>query len=112
MKRTLERVRGTGNVFLDLGFEKTEAENLKMRSDLMIRMVDFYQNSGMTRAVAAKLLGVSQPRLDSLLKGKIDRFSLDALVKIASRAGLTVRLVIGRQPEPAVTTWRERRTRS
>jgi predicted XRE-type DNA-binding protein len=94
MKEKLKRVRGSGNIFLDLGFDKTEAENLKMRSDLMIRIVDFYRRSGMTQAAAAKALGITQPRLNALLKGKIGLFSLDALVNIASRAGLNVRLVI------------------
>jgi predicted XRE-type DNA-binding protein len=87
-------VRGGGNVFLDLGFDRAEAENLRLRSDLMIRLTDYYRKSGMTQAVAAKSLGLTQPRLNALLKGKINLFSLDALVTIASRAGLSVRLVV------------------
>ena len=94
MAEKLKRIRGSGNIFVDLGFEKAEAENLKMRSDLMIRIVGFYQKSGMTQAAAAKALGITQPRLNALLKGKIGLFSLDALVNIANRAGLNVRLVI------------------
>lgn len=94
MAEKLKRVRGSGNIFLDLGFDRPEAENLKMRSDLIIRIVDFYQKSGMTQAAAAKALGLTQPRLNALLKGKIGLFSLDALVNIATRAGLDVRLVI------------------
>src|SRR2546428_7604004 len=94
MTERLKRTRGSGNVFLDLGFDKTQAENLKMRSDLMIRIVQFHRKSGMTQAAAAKALGLTQPRLNALLKGKIGQFSLDALVNIASRAGLNVRLVV------------------
>jgi len=90
----LKIVRGSGNVFIDLGFDKVEAENLKMRSDLMIRIVEFHRKSGMTQAAAAKALDLTQPRLNALLKGKIGQFSLDALVNIASRAGLNVRLVV------------------
>jgi len=48
----------------------------------------------MTQAAAAKALGLTQPRLNALLTGKIGLFSLDALVNIASRAGLNVRLVV------------------
>ena len=48
----------------------------------------------MTQAAAAKALGLTQPRLNALLRGKIGLFSLDALVNIASRAGLNVRLVV------------------
>ena len=94
MKQRLKRVRGSGNVFLDLGFDKTEAENLKLRSELMMRIEEFYRESGMKQAAAAKALGITQPRLNALLKGKIGLFSLDALVNIATRAGLNVRLVV------------------
>jgi predicted XRE-type DNA-binding protein len=94
MTEKLKYIWGSDNIFVDLGFEKAEAENLKLRSDLMIRIVQFYRSSGMTQAKAAKTLGLTQPRLNALLKGKIGLFSLDALVNIASRAGLNVRLVI------------------
>lgn len=96
MVEKLKYVRGSDNIFTDLGFPKAEAENLKMRADLMIRIVDFYKKSGMTQAAAAKMLGITQPRLNALLKGKISLFSLDALVNIANRAGLNVRLVVRR----------------
>ena len=86
--------RGSGNVFRDLGFSEPEAENLKLRSELMIRIESYYRESGMTQMAAAKTLGLTQPRLNALLKGKLSQFSLDALVNIASRAGLNVRLVV------------------
>ena len=94
MTKKLKFVRGSGNVFLDLGFDKTEAVSLKLRSELMMRIESFYRESGMTQAAAAKALGLTQPRLNALLKGKITQFSLDALVNIATRAGLNVRLVV------------------
>lgn len=94
MTEKLKDVRGSGNIFIDLGFNKIEAENLRLRSDLMIRIVEFYRKSGMTQAAAAKALGLTQPRLNALLKGRLSLFSLDALVNIASRAGLNVRLVV------------------
>ena len=97
MKERLKRIRGSGNVFLDLGFDKAEAGNLKLRSELMMRIEEFYRQSGMTQAAAAKALGITQPRLNALLKGKIGLFSLDALVNIATRAGLNVRLVASRR---------------
>jgi len=93
MKEGLKCIRGSGNVFRDLGFDKGEAENLKMRSDLMIQIGMFYQRSALTEAQAAKRLGITRPRLRALLKGKIGQFSLDALVTIASRAGLNVQLL-------------------
>lgn len=94
MSGKLKITRGSGNVFADLGFDKAEAENLRLRAELMMRIEDFYRKSGMTQSQAAEALGLTQPRLNALLKGKIGLFSLDALVNIANRAGLNVRLVI------------------
>lgn len=94
MARKLKITTGTGNIFLDLGIPKVEAKNLKLRSELMMQIDDLCRESGMTQAQAAKALGLTQPRLNALLKGRIGLFSLDALVNIASRAGLNVRLVV------------------
>ena len=94
MAQKLKRIRGSDNIFADLGFPPGEAENLKMRSDLMLGIEVFYRRSGLTQAQAAKRLGITQPRLNALLKSRIEQFSLDALVNIANRAGLDVRLVI------------------
>ena len=96
MSERLKITRGSGNVFLDIGFDKNEAENLRLRAELMMRIDEFYESSGMTQAKAAKLLGLTTPRLNALLKGKITLFSLDALVNIASRAGLGVRLLVNK----------------
>ena len=94
MKERVKVTRSSGNVFSDLGFDKAEAESLKLRSELMMRIDDFYRRSGMTQAAAAKALGITQPRLKALLKGRIGLFSLDTLVAIATRAGLNVSLVV------------------
>ena len=87
MSGKLKITRGSGNVFRDIGFDKDEAENLKLRSELMMRIEDFYEKSGMTQAEAAKTLGLTTPRFNALLKGRIGLFSLGALVNIATRAG-------------------------
>jgi len=92
MSRKLKMERGSGNVFIDLGFPPDEARNLLMRSELMIRIGRFVKDSGLTQARAARLLGLTQPRLNAMLKGRIDLFSLDALVNAAVRAGLEVEL--------------------
>ena len=94
MAEKLKYTRGSGNIFIDLGFPKAEAENLRIRADVTICIIRFFRESGMTQVAAAKLLGLTQPRLNALLKGRIDLFSLDALVNIAGRAGLKVRLLV------------------
>jgi predicted XRE-type DNA-binding protein len=94
MSEKLKITPSSGNVFRDIGFDKDEAESLKLRSELMMRIEDFYEKSGMTQAEAARRLGLTAPRFNALLKGKIGIFSLDALVNIATRAGLSVRLLV------------------
>jgi predicted XRE-type DNA-binding protein len=90
------RRRSSGNVFSDLGFQAEEALNLKMRSDLMIRLSALIDARGLTQAQAAALFGVTQPRVSDLLRGKIDRFSIDTLVAMLGHAGVDVRIVVGR----------------
>ena len=68
------------------------AVNMKARSDLMIEIRKVVESWMVIQAVAAKQLGVNQPRLNDLLRGRIAKFSLDALMKLAPRAGLAVEL--------------------
>lgn len=64
-----------------------EAANLKVRAELMRRIASLVQESGATQAVVAERCGITQPRMNDLLRGRISRFSLDALVNIASALG-------------------------
>lgn len=75
-----------------------EAENMKLRSVLMTALKDHLSRSGMSQAQAAKLFGVTQPRVSDLMRGKINLFALDALVNMAAAAGLQIEM---RVLEPA-----------
>jgi predicted XRE-type DNA-binding protein len=70
------------------------AENMKIRSALMMELQELVRSKGWAEEEAAGHLGVTQPRLKDLLRGRIDNFSLDALVLLAARAGLAVQLQI------------------
>jgi predicted XRE-type DNA-binding protein len=72
----------------------TEAENMKLRSSLMIAISEAVSAWHVTQMDAAIRLGVTQPRLNDLLRGRVGKFSLDALVALAVRAGLAVHLEI------------------
>lgn len=96
----LMMTKGSGNVFADLGFGAEEAQNLLLRSQTMMAVATWYEASGLTQAKAAKALGITQPRLNQVLKGRISEFSLDALVNMATRAGMRVGLTI--RPVPRV----------
>ena len=84
--------RSSGNVFQDLGFGPDEAEHLRIRSALMATLRQVIEDRGLTQAKAATLLGVSQPRISDLVRGKIDLFSIDTLVDMLARAGFQVTL--------------------
>lgn len=90
MSEKLKMTVGSDNVFRDLGFVGEEAENLKLRAELMSRIRQL--TKGYTQQEAAKMLGVTQPRLNQLLKGRIELFSIDALVNMLGRAGLRVKM--------------------
>ena len=87
----------SGNVFADLGFGVEEAQNLKIRSDLMIELTKLIEARGLTQTAAAQLLGVTQPRISDLVRGKIDRFSVDSLIEMLGHAGATVSFVVTAQ---------------
>jgi predicted XRE-type DNA-binding protein len=82
----------SGNVFADLGFDPAEAAILQMRAKLMSDLREFIVSRRMTQAEAATLLGVSQSRVSDLTRGKWEKFSLEMLITLESRAGRKVTL--------------------
>ena len=94
MTEKLKMTRGSGNVFRDLGFPPEEAQNLLLRSDLMTRIERYVKTSGLKQKDASARLGVTQPRLNDLMKGKIQKFSLDALVNMLGHAGMRVEVSV------------------
>lgn len=71
-----------------------EAENMRLRSRLLMALAVRIEEQGWTQKAAAERLGVTQPRVSDLVRGKIDLFSLDALVNMAVAAGLRVQLSV------------------
>jgi predicted XRE-type DNA-binding protein len=71
-----------------------DAENMKLRSMLIMALKNHIMRTGISQAEAAKLLGVTQPRVSDLMRGKINLFGLDALVNMATAAGLHLELRI------------------
>jgi predicted XRE-type DNA-binding protein len=79
------------SVFYDL-FSAAKAAEMEMRAQLLMGLEHWLEKSRMTQADAAKVLGVTQARVSDLKRGKIDRFSMDLLVRLAARAGLKPKL--------------------
>ena len=82
------------NVWEAIEDDPVVAENLKLRSMLMIELERHITRQKWTQAEAARRLGVTQPRISNLIHGKIDAFSLDLLVKMATAAGLRVSIKV------------------
>jgi len=80
----------TSNVFRDLGFGAEEAANLKLRAMLMVELEKYIQEKHLTQKRAAERLGVTQPRISDLMRGKIELFSVDTLITMLTHAGLKV----------------------
>lgn len=85
-------VNSSGNVFIDLGYSPDEAAILQMRADLMADLRKFIRAKKLTQAKAAEILGVSQSRVSDLIRGKWERFSLEMLITLATKAGMRVTL--------------------
>ncbi|MBM3909024.1 MAG: XRE family transcriptional regulator [Gemmatimonadetes bacterium] len=83
----------SGNVFLDAGFPRPEAARLLVRSRLMILATEHIRKRRMTQARAAKLMGVTQPRVSDLMRGRIELFSVDTLIDMLARLGVSVSIV-------------------
>jgi predicted XRE-type DNA-binding protein len=69
-----------------------EAENMKLRSSLMMALKAHIARTGLSQSQAAKLFGVTQPRISDLMRGKINLFGLDSLVNMAAAAGMHVEM--------------------
>ncbi len=80
-------IAGSGNVFLDLGFDVAEARVMALRMRLMVRLREHLQEKGYTQVETANRLGMTQPRVSALFKGSWRDFSMDMLLTFAIRAG-------------------------
>lgn len=77
-----------------LGDNAAQAANMKARAELMRTLQGLVRQTGWTQVEAARRCGITQPRMNDLLRGRISRFSLDALVNIAAASGRQVRIVL------------------
>ena len=81
-----------GNVFADLGLD--DAENLRLRAQLMIEVKRFVEDSGLKQREAAKAMGTTETRLSEILHGRIEKCTIDRLVNMLAQVGRHVRLAV------------------
>jgi predicted XRE-type DNA-binding protein len=85
-------IKSSGNVFIDLGYSPDEAAILQIRADLMADIRKIIKARKLTQAKASEILGISQSRVSDLVRGKWERFSLEMLITLATRAGIHISL--------------------
>lgn len=90
MTRQKEWEKSSGNIFEDVGFSEGEAEELQLRSSMMLVLNKYIKNKGFTQEQAAVALRVSQPKISNLMSGKVDLFSINMLLAMLNRAGFHV----------------------
>ena len=83
------------NVFSDLGFSKAEAAALQARVTLAVEIERYIEKNGLTQAKAAAAFGVPQPTISKIVRGDLSRLSVEYLLKMLARVGVTVQLVAG-----------------
>jgi predicted XRE-type DNA-binding protein len=94
MEAKVMEIQTFDNVFDALADTPTEAANLKARSELLSALKARVRSWDLWQEVAANRLGITRPRLNDLLQGKMAKFSLDALVNLATASGLTVHIQV------------------
>ena len=86
----MRATKGSEDVFADCGFPPAEAENLRIRAKMMMALTGYIRERKITQSRAARIMGVSQPRISDLVRGKIGLFTIDTLVNMVTAAGLKV----------------------
>ena len=92
--KPVQRSRPSGNVFRDLGFSPDEADHLRIRSELMAKVQKVIMAGGLKQAEAAELLGVTQPRVSDLMRGRIDLFNVEMLIDMLAKLGVRTKLIL------------------
>lgn len=92
MNKATKKTERFSSVWDAIADTPEEAANLRTRAELMHKIEAIVKESGWTQTEAAARCGVTQPRINDLLRGRVSRFSLDALVNIATKLGRRVRL--------------------
>ena len=89
------------NVWDAIEESSNEAASMRARAELMNAIIELIRKQGLTQAEAAKRLGVTQPRISDLMRGKIDLFSLDTLFDMLALAGRRVEIKVKRESTAA-----------
>ncbi len=88
---TKRYTRSSGNIFLDLGFPPHETSVMRLRAQLAEALRTWMERENITQVKAAKRVGIAQPRMSEIVRGKVELMSLDYLAGLCAKAGLDIR---------------------
>ena len=94
MKEEIMSTPSSGNVFADLGLP--DAEELQAKAEIIGQIYKIREKRGLKQKEMAELMGVSQPKVSALLKGKVEGFTIERLIQLLTRLGCDVKVVISR----------------
>jgi predicted XRE-type DNA-binding protein len=97
MSKELEYEVGSGNVFADLGLP--DAEELKAKSELVIEIIQIIEDRDLKQAEAAEIMGIDQPKVSLLVRGKLGGFSMERLYRFLNALGQDVEIVVKPKPK-------------
>jgi predicted XRE-type DNA-binding protein len=102
MTKSEQVTTGSGNIFIDLGFDEQQAEELLLKSHLFHSLQDAIRHSKMTQVEVARLLGTDQSKVSLILRGKIADFSMDRITSYLLRLGWDLLIEVRRAPRKSV----------
>jgi len=97
MSEDIKVTRSSGNIFADLGLP--DADHLLAKADLAIEISSIIEDRGLTQAEAAEIMGVDQPKVSALVRGRLDGFSMERLYRFLNALGRDVEIVVRPTPE-------------
>lgn len=96
MSAEMKATPADGNIFETLGFP--DAEELKAKADLVIRIIQIIDQRGLKQVEAAEIMGIDQPKVSQLMNGKLDGFSMERLYRFLNALGMDIEIVV--KPKP------------
>ena len=97
MSKEMDYEVGSGNVFADLGMP--DAEELKAKALLVIEIIQIIEARGLKQAEAAQIMGIDQPKVSQLVRGKLDGFSMERLYRFLNALGRDIEIVVKPKPK-------------
>jgi predicted XRE-type DNA-binding protein len=113
MSKEKNITRSSGNVFADLGLP--ESDQLLAKADLALEIIEIIEDRDLTQAEAAEIMGVDQPKVSALVRGRLDGFSMERLYRFLNSLERDVEIIVRPTPKtrksPSLTVTRKSATR-